>query len=366
MIRKEMMNTFKKSIRKISAVPRIALVGMMTLALALAPLFSVPIANAAQITGRSVTMSNSLGAATGVTYTLSTAALPTTTAVKSMQILMCTTATGSSCTPSGFSATSSTLASQPTGVGATTGWTVNAATAGSLRIVNASNATASSGAVSVTWNGVANPTANNTTFYGIITTYSDAAWTTPIDSGTVALSTSAQIQVALSVSETLTFCTGTSITGQNCGTIAGASVNLGSGSTSSTASGTSVMAASTNAGSGYNITVNGTTLTSGSNTIAALATQTASTVGTAQFGMNLVSNTTPAVGAAVSGAGTATASANYNTTNNYRFVTGDPVVSIGTPQNANTFTVSYIANISGVTPPGSYVSNLTYIATANY
>lgn len=353
-------------LKKLTLVPRSILIAISAFIMIAAPLFQIPIANAAQITGRSIAVSNSAGGATGVTYTLSTAALPTTTAVKSMQILFCTTATGSSCTPSGFSASSSVIGAQPTGMGATTGWTANTATAGSLRLVNASNATVSSGAVTASWTGVANPTAANTTFFGIITTYSDAAWTTPIDSGTVALSTSAQIQVALSVSEALTFCTGTSITGQNCGTIAGTTVNLGAGSTSATASGTSVMAASTNAGTGYTITVNGTTLTSGSNTIAALASQTASSIGTPQFGLNLVSNATPSVGAAVSGTGTATASSNYATANSYRFVTTDQVASVAVPTNANTFTVSYIANVGGTTPPGSYVSNLTYIATANY
>jgi len=353
-------------LKKIALIPRSLLIAISALVMIAAPIFEMPIASAAQITGRSVTLSNSVGGATGVTYTLSTAALPTTTAVKSMQILMCTTATGSSCTPSGFSSSSSVIGAQPTGMGATTGWTANTATSGSLRLVNASNATASSGAVTASWTGVANPTATNTTFYGIITTYSDAAWTTPIDTGTVALSTATQIQVALSVSEALTFCAGTSITGQNCGTISGSTVNLGNGSTVATASGTSVLGASTNAGSGYSITVNGATLTSGANTITALASGAASSVGTKQFGMNLVSNTTPSVGAAVSGTGTGAAATNYNSANTFRFGTGETVATVGVPSNANTYTVSYIANVDGVTPPGSYTSNLTYIATANY
>ncbi|MDB5179630.1 MAG: hypothetical protein JWN12_262 [Candidatus Saccharibacteria bacterium] len=337
------------------------------LVVAAAPALAIAgVADAAQMTGRSVTLSTSAPAATGVTYALSTAALPTTTAVKSLQIQFCTTPSGACTTPSGFSASSSTLASQPTGLGAATGWTVNAATAGSLRIVNASNATTTSGAVTTTWNGVVNPTATNTTFYGIITTYSDAAWTTPLDSGTVALSTATQIQVALTVGEALTFCAGTSITGQNCGTIAGNIVSLGNGSTTATASGTSVLAASTNATSGYSITVNGATLTSGANTITALASGAASTVGTKQFGLNLVNNSTPSVGTAVSGTGTGGAATNYGTTNTFRFGTGETIATVGVPTNANTYTVSYIANVDGVTPPGSYASNLTYIATANY
>lgn len=337
------------------------------LALAITPVLVSPETNALQITGRKVTLSNSAGAATGVTYTLTTAALPSATAVRSLKIELCGAASGVCNPPGGFSsAGSGTLPSQPTGLGAASGWSANTADTNELRITHASNVTAPSGAVTVTWDGVANPTANNTTFYGIITTYSDAAWTTPIDSGTVALSTAAQIQVALAVSETLTFCAGTSITGQNCGTISGTAVNLGSASTTTTSSGTSVFAASTNGGSGYSVTVNGATLTSGGNTITALSSGAASSTGTKQFGLNLVSNSTPSVGSAVSGTGTASAAANYNSTNTFRFGTGETVASVAGPTNANTFTVSYIANIDGVTPPGNYNSTLTYIATANF
>ena len=327
---------------------------------------SLPV-SALQITGRSVVLSSSVGAATGVSYSLSTTALPTTTAVKSLQVQFCTTASGACTTPTGFSASTSTLASQPTGLGSATSWTVNAATAGSLRIVNATNTTASSGTVSVAWNNATNPTAPNATFYGIITTYSDAAWTAALDSGSVALSTASQIQVALIVSEALTFCAGTSITGQNCGTIAGSLVNLGAGLTTATAAGTSVLAASTNAATGYSVTVNGATLTSGGNTITALSSGSASAIGLKQFGLNLAgANTVPAIGSAITGTGIATASTNYGINNTFRYATGDIIASSNVPTNANAYTVSYIANIDGITPPGNYNTILTYVATANF
>jgi hypothetical protein len=334
--------------------------------MAVTPMLAAMPVGASQITGRSVTLSNSAGAATGVSYALVTAAVPTATAVKSVQIQFCTSASGACTTPTGFSASTSTLASQPTGLGATSGWTVNTATAGSLRIVNASNATVPTGAVTINWAGVTNPTANNTTFYGVVTTYSDSAWTTPLDTGTVALSTATQIQVALTVSEALTFCAGTSITGQNCGSIAGNTVNLGVGSTTTASTGTSVLAASTNAASGYSITVSGATLTSGGNLITANTSNAASSVGTKQFGLNLVSNSAPTVGSAVTGIGTGVAATNYNTTNSFRFGTGETVATVAVPTNANAYTVSYVANIDGVTPPGSYNTNLTYVATANF
>ncbi len=349
---------------------RLVQASILTLVISIIPLVNATMVNAAPIMGRSVTLSNSVGDASNVTYTLNTTiALPTTgTAVKSAEIKFCTTPTGACTKPAGFANAASTLASQPTGLGAAAGWTVNTATDGSLRIVNAANATNPTGNVAIIWNGVHNPTANNTTFYGIITTFSDSSWITSIDTGSVALSTSAQIQVALTVNETLTFCTGTSITGENCGTIAGSLVNLGNASTTSTATGTSVMAASTNGNNGYTITVNGTTLTSGSNTITAIAAGGTSAIGAKQFGINIYNgaNTTPVVGAARTGTGTGAASANYGTLNNFRFATGETVASVAGPTNANTFTIGYIANIDGITPAGAYTTNLTYIATANY
>lgn len=89
-------------------------------------------------------------------------------------------------------------------------------------------------------------------------------------------------------------------------------------------------------------------------------------VGPKQFGLNLVANTTPSVGTAVSGTGTATPTTNYNIADTFRFGTGESLASVGGASNANKFTVSYLANIDGVTPPGNYQTTLTYVATANF
>lgn len=340
----------------------------LSLMLCIFPLLGNFQASALSISGRSIVLSSSAGDASGVTYTLASSALPTTgTAVKSLGIQFCTSLTGGCVIPAGFTSASTTLAAQPSGLGASSGWTANTGLTGSLRIVNASNSTNPSGSVSVSWNAVHNPTAVNTPFYAIVTTYSDSTWSTPIDTGSIALSTSGQIQVGLTVSETLTFCTGTSITGQNCGTIAGSIVNLGEGSTTAAATGTSVFAASTNAATGYSVAVNGATLTSGSYTIDAMMTGGASSVGSKQFGLNMAAaNNAPVVGAAVSGSGIGTAAVNYGTNNNFRFNSGDIIASAAGSTNANTFTVSYIANIDGVTPAGAYNTVLTYTATANF
>lgn len=323
------------------------------------------LAHAAQISTRKLTLSNSAGGASGVTYTFNFT-LPTATVLQSAEFQICTTASGACTTPSGFVNSASTLSAQPTNLGDASGWTVSTATAGSLRLSKSGNAAAPTGSQTVVFGAITNPTATNTSFFARTTTYSAANWTGAVDAGTVAASTSTAIVVTASIDEALTFCTGTSITGTNCGTVTGSAVNLGSLTSTSTGTGTSVMAASTNANSGYAITINGTTLTSGANTITALASQTASVQGSNQFGVNLKANTTPSVGANSTGSGSGTATANYGTADQFRFVTSDPVASASAATNANAYTVSYIANIAGAQAAGTYTATFQYIATATF
>lgn len=309
-------------------------------------------ASAAPMTARKVTIGSSAASAS-TTYAFNFT-VPSATVIKSAGFAACTTASGT-CTPApGFSASASTLTSQPTNLGDAAGWTVDASAAGSLRLTKTGNVAAPTGAQTVSFSSAVNPSATNSTFFLRMTTYSDAAWTTPIDTGTVAASTAGQITVTASVDETLTF------------TLATATVALGTLTSAATGSGTSSMTAATNGGTGYSITVAGTTLTSGTNTITALAAPTASAINNSQFGLNLMLNTTPAVGSNVSGAGSGTAATGYNTANSYKFVTGDTVASATLPTNSNVFTSSYIANISGATAAGAYSTVMNYVATANF
>src|SRR5581483_111934 len=145
------------------------------------------------------------------------------------------------------------------------------------------------------------------------------------------------------------------------------SVSLGTLSASSVKSGSHTILVSTNAVSGMSITVTGTTLKSGANTITACSSGCSSTTGTSQFGINLVANSSPSVGANPSGtAPIGVAAANYNTANTFRFNSGDTIASSSGPINTTTYTVSYLANISNAVAAGTYSSSLTYVATANF
>lgn len=313
------------------------------------------VASAAQVTARKVTIGNSAAGAT-TTYAFNFTVPTTGIAIKSASFTACTTASGA-CTPApGFSASSSTLTGQPTNLGAASGWTVNAATANSLRLLNAGNSTNPSGAQTVSFSSVVNPSAVNSTFYLRIATFSDAAWTTGIDTGVVASSTAGIITVTASVDETLTFTLGTS------------TVALGTINSSTTGSGVSTMTVGTNASTGYSVNYNpATSLTTGTDTITALAAKTTSTQGQKQFGINLMANATPSIGAAMSGTGTGTVATNYNTANQFMFnVSGDTIASAAAATNNNVYTVSYIANVSTDTPAGAYSTAINYIATANF
>jgi hypothetical protein len=145
------------------------------------------------------------------------------------------------------------------------------------------------------------------------------------------------------------------------------SVALGTLSATAVTSGSHTVTVETNAASGVAITFSGPTLTSGAHTIAAMSTAAPSSPGTSQFGINAKANTTPSVGAECSGTTPiAVAATGYNTANNFKFVSGETIVSSTGAINTTTCTISYIANISGVTAAGSYESTLTYIATATF
>lgn len=327
---------------------------------------------AGQLTSRSLTISSSSSSVANATTTYTFHfTFATGTVVQSFQAQACTTASGTCTLPTGFANASATI-TQPTGLGATSGWTVNTATAGSLRMLNSTNATAPSGTQTVIFNNVQNPTTPAAqTYYLRITTYSDATWTTVIDDGNTATATANQITFNGTIDESLTFCVGITVTG-NCTSTTGTAVTFSPSSTFSTttaSTASSQFAAATNAGGGYVVTVNGATLTSGARTIAAAGVQSpngataGSVTGTSQFGMNVpTASITNASSQSVGTAGT-----NYGTAAQYRYFTGDTVATTGgVASDFNTYTANYIVNISGVQAAGAYATTLTFICTATF
>jgi len=104
-------------------------------------------------------------------------------------------------------------------------------------------------------------------------------------------------------------------------------------------------------------------------TITAMSTTGVSQTGIEQFGINLVANTSPvSVGANPNHGqfGFGSASSNYGTANNYRYVSGETIASAPKSSGLTIYTISYLVNVSSVTPAAQYSTNQTLICTGTY
>jgi hypothetical protein len=115
-------------------------------------------------------------------------------------------------------------------------------------------------------------------------------------------------------------------------------------------------------------------MTSGaSHTLTAKTTLGAPSIGTEEFGINLVANTAPtSFGSNPSPQpdgtfATGQAATGYDTTNNFQYSQGAVIAE----SNANgwgltNYTISFIANISVLTPAGAYSAAQDLVAVATY
>ena len=342
-------------------------------------------ADAAQITSRTLTL---VAGATdagsmpgGVVKHQFDFTLPTTGNVGSISFQYCTLAAGTCVMPLGLVTTAATIDVQ-TGA---TGFTINNTTNGTPFLTR--TAASITGPLTVQYRlaNVTNPTATNYTFFVRINTYASIDTNGALtDSGNVTASTATQIVLTGTMPESLVFCTGWTIglTGgvPDCSTATSGAVSFDRlFSPIDTAQASSQMAASTNAGAGYVVTIFGNTLQSGANDVAAMAASVAGIRGTSQFGMNLKANTiatsTPAPGIEVAPAANGTtyraeALTGYNTVDNFKFATGDSIADSASGgaggTNAQIYTSSYVVNVPGSQPAGTYTTTLTYICTPTF
>ena len=155
--------------------------------------------------------------------------------------------------------------------------------------------------------------------------------------------------------------------------VSNTSINLGVLTTSTTAAASSNFSVSNYLSNGYVVRVYGDppTNASGNTPLTALASPTASVIGNEQFGINLVANTTPGIGANPSQAPDTTfsfgqAATGYDSADTYKYVDGD-VIALSTEETGQTdYTMSIIANISTLTAGGEYRTTLVVQAIATY
>jgi hypothetical protein len=151
--------------------------------------------------------------------------------------------------------------------------------------------------------------------------------------------------------------------------IGSSSANFGVFSPATAATTTSSFSISNYTSYGYVVQILGTPPTNGAHTLTPITTNDTSHVGTEQFGINLVANTLPvSVGANPDHGqfGFGTASSNYGTSNNYRYVSGETIASSPKSSGVTTYTISYLANVGSLTPGGTYTSNQTLVVTGTF
>jgi hypothetical protein len=156
--------------------------------------------------------------------------------------------------------------------------------------------------------------------------------------------------------------------------VVGSSTDLGTISTAGTATASGTFAVKTYLAQGYVVTLasNPPTNLTGSYTIAGLTAPSLPAIGTEQFGINLVANSNPIVFGAPpvqvpdNTFSFGTVAAGYGTTNNYKYVKGDPIASSSQSSGETDYTISFIYNISNLTADGTYVYNGVLVATSTY
>lgn len=255
---------------------------------------------------------------------------------------------------------------------------------------------------------VTNPTSDNLQFYARITTYTDTAYTTKGDYGSVAAATAQQIDITAKVKEVLNFsvsATASTVPTATCVALDGTTNpdGLGAGgiklgdtngvlSFNQAYDAHSYFRISTNTNGGVKVYYSGDTLKNGSNSIAAIGnTETLSVVNSAQFGLAIDSSDTQggngydfsdgmtsATNGNPSGSGNTTdysqgagAITNPGAVAKFAFDTASTtsphiLAYSNGPVACDTGSVRYLGNISTATPAGIYTTTITYIATGTY
>ncbi|MEO8105499.1 MAG: hypothetical protein ABI602_04150 [Candidatus Saccharibacteria bacterium] len=155
-------------------------------------------------------------------------------------------------------------------------------------------------------------------------------------------------------------------------TVSNTNVDLGTLTASSTKTATSSFSVKTYLAHGYDVVNASDAPTNGSYIMNALAVPTPSQTGVEQFGINLVANNNPITfGANLTHTPDATfgygqVGVDYGIPDQYKYAKGD-VVAMSTQSTSYTnYTISYIFNVSHVTPGGSYLFRHVLVATSTF
>lgn len=376
--------------------------GYFAAALALVAAVIVPVlVSAAQLTERSIELSSSSKAATGVQYTVN---FTVENDAGAFVVDFCSNSPviGQDCTaPAGFSASAATSA--------TAGFTDVSALAGNTVVVTGAIDAAADNDITVALSGITNPT-NAGPLYARIVTYATdteadkyisndingtANDATPIDQGSVAVSITDTVGVSGAVLESMLFCVAGQTISADCDTTGNTAPTIQLGETvgdtialvpTAVSQGSIFTQISTNASSGAVISLKsnavgcGGLIRAGAPTACDILPATAGSInqGEAKFGVKTTAATdTPAVTGATGALQPVTGSGYSNTdfflgyeTGDASGITstyGDPFLdTAGAPANNKNMQLTFGASVSNDTPAGLYSTDLRLIATGKF
>jgi hypothetical protein len=149
--------------------------------------------------------------------------------------------------------------------------------------------------------------------------------------------------------------------------------NFGNFSAATTTTATATFSVINYTSYGYVVQLVGSPPKYGNNEIAPMNVTAASQPGIEQFGVNLVANTSPASfganpnnGTPPNNLGFGEISPNYAVPNQFRYVSGETVAFAPKSSGKTLYTLSYIVNVSSLTPAGAYKSDQTLVVTGTY
>ena len=149
-------------------------------------------------------------------------------------------------------------------------------------------------------------------------------------------------------------------------------VDLGVQSTASASTGTATFTVKAYLASGYVVTTTADPPKNGPYTMAGIPVTASSNPGTEQFGINLRANTAPAtVGADPvqlpdTSFSYGQVAVGYNTPNQFRYAQGDTIAYSNQSSGITQYTMTYIMNVSSLTPGGTYVMHHSLVATGTF
>lgn len=324
---------------------------------------------AADLTSASLELSDPRSSQTS-NYTFSASSFTTGTAIECVQLELNTAADGSGSVPAGVTTTSSTLSSST--VITAGSWTVDNSSNGTLGATYATGETPNASG-NIVWGGVTNGNTEETTYYGIFTSYSDDTCSTAVDSVTIAYVYKDGELVQLTVEPTLTFVCANVGAGQsvNGATTTHASTGTGIDYLNDVTSGANGISAhdlqvTTNATAGYVVYIRHT---------GQLTNESSDTIDN-HTGTNVAPTSFSAAGTESWGYTTEDSSLDGGTADRFTnpaggwagFTTGNEEVASNTGPTTGTETtrVGHQVGIASTTEAGTYQSTIIYTVVATF